>query len=466
MCSRFYALAFIALDDARETLRSRDFGLAPRVARCEVERDVPTSDRCAHGAARRRRIVVNLARLAALCAVVALPQTALPGEMGADSWSQLWGPSGNGMASASARLAPAVRLREVWRRPVGSGFSALSTAGTRGYTGLSDGPSDFLAAIDLASGREVWRTRLGDAYRGHDGSKDGPISTPTVEGSRVFIVGPRGVLLAADAATGRELWRVDLATDLAAPAPFYGFGTSPLVAGNLVVVAAGGEKHNLAAFAKESGQRVWSVSHSKAVNYATPALATLAGVRQILVLANDLLLGVKPEDGSLLWSQATGWTEEASRAPVVLPGDRVLITGWSEAKLFQVKSEGGKLSASELWKTPRIKNSYSPTVFHEGLIYGMNRDYLTCIDPATGEAVWRHKVYGGSLILVDGHAVILGDSSGDLRVGRLTRQGFEEKAKQPVFNAGATSSTGPSFQGKRIYLRNVEEMVALDVEGS
>lgn len=407
---------------------------------------------------------MSLARLAALCAVLAISQPARS-EDAPDAWSQLWGPSGNGMASASAHLPPTLRLREVWRRPLGSAFSALTLVGPRGYTGLADGPSDFLAAIDLSTGRELWRTRLGEVYRGHDGSKDGPISTPTVDGSRVFIVGPRGVLLAADAATGKELWRVDLATDLAAPAPFYGFGTSPVVVGDLVIVAAGGEKHNLAAFAKATGKRAWTVSHSKAVNYATPAVATVAGVRQLLVFANDQLLGVKPEDGSLLWSQATGWTEEASRAPVALPGDRVLITGWGEAKLFQVKSEGGKLSASEVWKTPRLKNSYSPTVFHDGLIYGMNRDYLTCVDPANGEAVWRHKVYGGSLILVDGHAVILGDSSGDLRVGRLTRQGYEEKAKQPVFNAGATSSTGPSYQGGRIYLRNVEEMVALEVEG-
>jgi outer membrane protein assembly factor BamB len=407
---------------------------------------------------------VRLVRLAALAAVLALPQPARSQDA-PDTWSQLWGPTGNGVASASAHLPATVRLREVWRRPLGSAFSALSLVGERGYTGLADGTSDFLAAIDLSTGRELWRTRLGEVYRGHDGSKDGPISTPTVDGSRVFIVGPRGALLAADAATGKELWRVDLAADLAAPAPFYGFGTSPVVVGDLVIVAAGGEKNNLAAFDKSTGRRVWSVAHSKAVNYATPAVATIAGVRQVLVFANDQLLGVKPEDGSLLWNQATGWTEEASRAPVALPGDRVLLTGWGEAKLFQVKNEGGKLSAAEVWKTPRLKNSYSATVFHDGLIYGMNRDYLTCVDPATGEAVWRHKVYGGSLILVDGHAVILGDSSGDLRVGRVTRQGYEEKAKQPVFNAGATSSTGPSFQGKRIYVRNVEEMVALEVEG-
>ncbi len=404
-------------------------------------------------------------RLAPLCALLVLPRPAGSADASPDAWAQLWGPAGNGVAAASARLSPAVKLREVWRRPIGSGFSALSIAGARGYTGISDGGGDFLVAIDLADGREVWRARLGETYKGHDGSKDGPVSTPTVDGARVFIVGPRGALLAADAASGKELWRVDLAADLAAPAPFYGFGTSPLVVGDLVIVNAGGEKHNLAAFAKDSGRRVWSVSHAKSVNYATPALATVAGVRQLLVLANDQVLGVKPEDGSLLWSQPTGWTDEASRPPVALPGNRVLISSWGEAKLLQVKSDAGKLSATEVWKTPRLKSSYSPTVFHEGLIVGMNGAYLTAVDPATGDAVWRHKVYSGSLILVDGHAVILGENSGDLRVGRLTPKGFEEKTVRPVFNAGAASFTGPSFQGRRIYLRNVEEAVALEVEG-
>jgi outer membrane protein assembly factor BamB len=407
---------------------------------------------------------VRLYRLTALCALLALPQSAGSADNAA-GWGQLWGPTGNGIASPSERLATVASLREVWRRPLGSGFSAISIAGMRGYTGLADGPSDFLAAIDLATGKEVWRTRLGEVYRGHDGSKDGPISTPAVDGARVFIIGPRGALVAADAGTGKELWRVDLAKELEAPSPFYGFGASPLVVGNLVVVNAGGAKNNLAAFAKDTGKRAWSVSHAKSVNYATPSVATIGGVRQLLVLANDSLLGIKPEDGSLLWSQATGWTEEASRAPVALPGDRVLITGWTEAKLFQVKSAGGKMSASEVWKTPRLKSSYSPTVFHDGHIFGMNGAYLTCIDPATGDAVWRHKVYSGSLILVDGHAVILGDNSGDLRVGRITPKGYEEKVARPVFNAGAVSSTGPSFQGRRIYLRNVEEAVALEVEG-
>jgi hypothetical protein len=87
------------------------------------------------------------------------------------------------------------------------------------------------------------------------------------------------------------------------------------------------------------------------------------------------------------------------------------------------------------------------------------------VDPADGEVLWRQKVYTGSLILVDGHLVILGDSSGDLRIAEASPGGYREKLKVPVFNAGAASSTGPAFAAGRLLLRNVEEIVALEIGG-
>jgi outer membrane protein assembly factor BamB len=403
------------------------------------------------------------ARLLVSIAVLVASRGSAAGD--AEPWARLWGPEGTGTALATRPMPEKPRLREVWRRPIGSGFSAISVAGARAYTGVSEGPDDFLAALDPSSGRTLWRTRLGEAYRGHDGSKDGPVGTPTVDGTRVFMVGPRGVLLAADAASGRELWRVDLAGDLQAPSPFYGFATSPLVVGGRVIVSVGGAAHNLSAFDAATGRRLWSVAHSKTSGYGSPVRATLCGEEQVLVLAGDLVYGVRAQDGALRWSHPTGWSGESSRPPVALPGDRVLLPGDGESKLLQVTAAGGQLAARPLWASARLKGGFSPTVFHDGRLFGMNGAYLVCLDPATGDALWRHKVYSGSLILVDGHAVILGESSGDLRIGRLTPQGFEERLTRPVFNAGAASYTGPSFAGTRLYLRNVEEAVALELEG-
>jgi outer membrane protein assembly factor BamB len=387
-----------------------------------------------------------------------------------DAWPGLWGPRGDGAAAAEARLpaAAALKAREAWRRPLGSGFAGIAVARGRGYTGVSDGGQDQVVAFDAATGREVWRARLGETNRGHDGSKDGPISTPALseDGGRAFVVSAQGVLFALETAGGKTAWQRDLkGTDLAVPVPFYGFGTSPLVSGKHVIVQGGGEKAGLVALDQASGAVAWSVAHTKTQGYSSPVLASLGGATQVVVLANDLVYGVKPQDGTLLWSHPTGWSDEATRAPLVLPGDRVLISGSNEAKLIELKKEGDRLVARESWKTPRLKNSLSPTVFHDGYLYGFNSGYLLCVDPATADVAWRQRVYAGSLILVDGHLLILGAESGELRVGRATPKGYEERLKAPVFNAGSTSVTGPAFAGGRVFLRNVEELVALDIIG-
>jgi outer membrane protein assembly factor BamB len=180
-----------------------------------------------------------------------------------------------------------VPLRELWRRPIGSAFSAISVAGERGYTGELDGTSDHAIAFDVRSVRTLWRAALGATYRGHDGSRDGPIATPAVSGSRVFMVGPHGLVLALDAASGRELWRKDLPKELQAKAPHYGFGASPIVAADKVVVQIGGaEKSGLVAFDAASGAVAWSalLSETKgdSTGYTMAAPAAFGGEPQLV----------------------------------------------------------------------------------------------------------------------------------------------------------------------------------------
>jgi hypothetical protein len=55
--------------------------------------------------------------------------------------------------------------------------------------------------------------------------------------------------------------------------------------------------------------------------------------------------------------------------------------------------------------------------------------------------------------------------SGELRVVRASPEGYSELLTTTVFTAGATSITGPSVSGGRVFLRNVEEIVALAIEG-
>lgn len=386
---------------------------------------------------------------------------------GADtSWPQLWGPRVG--ATVEESLA-APRLREVWRRTLGSGFSGIAVEGARGYTGESEDKGDFAIAFDVGTGRTLWRVRLGDAYRGHDGSRDGPIATPAVSGERVFAMSAQGLVMALDAATGREVWRHDLVAEVQAKQPFYGFGASPVVEGGLVVLHLGGpENSGLAAFDAATGRLAWqtrpSATKGDSPGYTMPVPATIDGVRQLVSLGHDRLYSLRPSDGALLWSHEISETEEPTRAPLVLDDGQIVLPRSSDTRLVAVSREGDAWKTREVWRSPRLKGGLSPNVAADGRLFGFSGQYLHCVDARTGESVWRHKANAGSLIRVGRHLVVLGEQSGLLRLVEATPEGFKAVAEARALAAGAQSSTGPSYAGRRVFVRNTEEMVAFAVD--
>jgi hypothetical protein len=99
-----------------------------------------------------------------------------------------------------------------------------------------------------------------------------------------------------------------------------------------------------------------------------------------------------------------------------------------------------------------------------GHVYGFGGEFLVCLDAASGRTVWKEKIYPGSLILVDGRLVVQSQGSGLLRVVAATPAGYRELARAEVFAPGALSQTPPSFAGGRLFLRNSDEIVALEIE--
>jgi len=381
------------------------------------------------------------------------------GDTPASDWPGLWGPHRDARVAGPLRAEPGMQLVEAWRRPLGKGYSEVAATAGRGYTMYSDGEVDHLLAFEVASGKEVWRARMAATYRGH-GSDDGPISTPVIADGRVFALDPWGVLFAFDAAAGRELWRRDLKADLGAVPPFWGFATSPLPLGKTLVVQAGGaERNNLVALDPATGKTLWASQPAKENGYSSPVSLTLAGTPQVVAATNDKIFGVKPEDGTVLWTLPG--IGEPRQSPMPLPGDRLLVMSPDIAALLQVTHKDGVWQAVEVWKKPVFKGTYSPVVFHQGHLFGMNGMYLACVDPVTAEVKWREKIYSASLILVGDYLAVVGERSGSFQLVAATPEGFREALRIPVFTPGARTLTGPMFVDGGFLLRNGEEMVML-----
>jgi outer membrane protein assembly factor BamB len=377
-----------------------------------------------------------------------------------DSWPGLWGPARTGIAGGPR--ADAGALKEIWRRQSAGGYSEVAVVGSRAITLELRGGEDFVVALDASTGRELWQARIGPTYRGHGGSDDGPIATPTIDGNDVFAVGPHGHLLALDVATGRERWRHDLVRAFEATAPVWGFAASPLVEGNLVIVPTGGERsRGLLAFDRRTGRPVWQAPHSKATAYSSAVPAVLAGTRQIVVSVGDRVFAVSPGDGTLLWSvPGSGTDVEVANSPLLLPGDRILLTYWQHSQMLKIERRGEALAATEVWRSTTPRGANGPTIYRDEFLYGFAGALLVCVDAATGQARWRERTGEGTVVGLGSNLLFLSATAGDLRIIRASPEAFVEVSRTRVLTPGVRAVTGPSIAGDRVFVRNLKEIAA------
>ncbi len=395
----------------------------------------------------------------------------------ADDWPQYRGPGRNGVWPAPVSYGEAavedgeestLTVGERWRRPIGAGYSGIAIAGGRLFTMVSDGEDDSVVALDPVSGEELWRAGAGPTRPGGPGQLPGPSSTPAVAHGTVFALTPRGRLLALAADDGTVRWQRELVADLGAVEPRYGIATSPLIDGRRVVVLVGGENAYSAAFDIATGELVWSESHGTGTSYASPIKATLGGIEQILVPSGAALYAVDPSDGALLWSLDLGPQGMVDRMPLVLPDDRLFLPLMSGGVMLAVRrgaeGDGAAWRAEELWRTPRLaQNTHSPPLYHDGHLYGMNGSLLVCLSADDGTVRWRSRVYDGMLILVDRHLVVMSAGSGKLHLVKASPEGFDEVLQTPLLETGHHTVTPPSYADRTIFVRNVRDLVALDL---
>jgi outer membrane protein assembly factor BamB len=181
---------------------------------------------------------------------------------------------------------------ELWRRPVGPGWSSFAVSGDRIYTQEQRGEDEVVSCYSAATGEPVWIHR--DAARFYESNAGaGPRGTPTLSDGRVYTLGATGILNALDARDGRVIWSRNAASDTQAKLPGWGFSASPLVVGDEVVVATAG---TLAAYDRDTGEPRWTGPKGGG-GYSSPHLMKIGGVEQIVFMCGTGALGVAPEDG-------------------------------------------------------------------------------------------------------------------------------------------------------------------------
>jgi outer membrane protein assembly factor BamB len=348
---------------------------------------------------------------------------------------------------------------QIWRRPIGPGWSSFAVRGDVLYTQEQRGDEEIVAAYRVSTGAPVWMHRDAARFWESNGGA-GPRGTPTLGEGRLYALGATGILNALDAADGRLLWSRNVGDDSRVSVPDWGFSASPLLAGDVVIVAAAG---TMAAYDATTGEPRW-VGPTGGAGYSSPHLVTIGGVPQVVLLDAQGATSVAPEDGARLWDFKV--TSGALSAPIVQPSvtaDGDLLVGDGQARgLYRiaVAHEPGGWAVTERWMSTGLKPYYNDFVVHEGHAFGFDGSILACIDLVDGRRTWKGGRYGsGQLVLLaDQDLLLVISEHGELALVSATPDAFTELARIPGIEGKTWNH--PVVAGDILLVRNGEEMAA------
>lgn len=299
-------------------------------------------------------------------------------------WPQWRGRWRDGIVRDAGSLAewPEGGLPRRWSvSQVGRGWSSPVISGGRLFITGDHGDALEIRALDL-DGRLLWLATNGAAWKG---SYPGARASCTVADGRLFHLNAHGRLAALDAASGRELWAVNVLERFEGRNIQWALSESLLVDGDRVFVTAGGAQALVAALDVRDGATVWrseplrlgpspSPRHQRVpepagevdpAGYTSPILCRVGARRVLVNCSNRHAFGVDADSGRLLWTRPMPTRYQVLACPPALWRDCVFVTGpdGDGGRLIRMAAAGGtsssRMSGPFRW-TPRSTVSSSP----------------------------------------------------------------------------------------------------------
>ena len=278
-------------------------------------------------------------------------------------------------------------------------------------------------------------------------------STPSSDGHAVYVVAQVGEAIYASAVSvqGKLLWQRVVAP-YRAGSGWFGYGASPLLAGNLVVVSVETDNREGGLFAlnKFSGQQVWRAIRPMSTGYSSPILASIAGQSQILISGGYRIAAYDPQDGRSLWEVEA--TSRTTCGTMVWKNNMVFASGGfpeSGTYAVAVTPQGGRVA----WEN-RVKCYEQSMLVAGDYLYGIADSGVAycwrCLD---GKEMWRTRLEGpvSASPLLIGDRIYASSERGKTFVFRASPRQFEPLAENRL---GDSSFASPIYADGKLILRH------------
>lgn len=411
------------------------------------------------------------------CAVLLLFSIPAPG----GDWPQFRGADRNNISTETGlyRSWPAQGPKVLWKTPVCEGYAGAAIKDGRVYVNDYNAAKKehLIRCLSLDTGKDLWQWSYPVEVRPNHGITR---TVPSIGKSLVFSLDPKCRFHALDAKTGKLVWQKNLIQEYKATIPGWYAGQNPLIDGDRVLVATGGDALAVA-FDQATGKEIWRAPNpgKELMSHSSLMPATIGGVKQYLYLTMKNLIGIAAADGQILWSTPFTARIVAVPSPISIGDGRIFVTSGYEAgsAMYQVDKGAGGFTAKKLYALTSAQfnsEAQTPVLFQNHLfaVSSKTKGRFTCLG-LDGKVVWQSpvvsgdadasKTFGlGAFLLADGMFFTLDGNSGKLRLIEASTKEYKELASAQILNA--EDVWGPmALSNGRLIIRDMSQMVCLQV---
>ena len=409
-----------------------------------------------------------------LVTLLACLSSVLPGAgaAGAD-WPNWRGANRDGKCTETGLLDtwPAGGPKLLWQaRGLGTGYSGPAVVGNVLYImGDKDGKATLFALDVGRQGRQIWASPIA-AVR-YKGFAPGTRCTPTVDGGRLYGLSAGGTLACVDRGSGKGIWSINYVKDFGGIMPRWAFAESVLIDGQRLICTPGGPKGSIVALDKAGGKVVWAARIGDKASYSSIVKAELAGVKQYVAFTAASVVGVRADDGKLLWrykepAHYADWGEVNVMTPIVSGGTVFASSGYKTgAGLAKIVKTASGFEARQEYFTKEMSNHHGGVVLVGGALYGCNDPkFLTCMDHKTGKVLWKSAESGKCSVLYADGMLYCRDETGPVSLVRATSKRYEQAGRfdQPR-RSKLKAWPHPVIADGKLYLRDQDILLCYDV---
>jgi len=285
----------------------------------------------------------------------------------AEDWTQFRGPNGSGVSATSGlptEFGPSKNV--VWKTTLPPGHSSPVLAPNRIFiTAHTADKTNYklqVFCLDRPTGKILWQRDVPRTHSGRLQLVNGPASpSPVTDGENVYVFFQEFGLISYDA-NGKERWKLPLGPFNM----FYGFGASPILVDDKVILPVDQDNPNsfLIAVDKNTGRVRWRVERPAVISgYSTPTVYQPSqGAKQVIIPESFQLSAYSIEDGKRVWWVRGLACEMKSIAshdaeylyvngwgfPQNQPGEQIPTISFAEGLAKYDKNKDGQIAKSEI----------------------------------------------------------------------------------------------------------------------